>query len=133
MTDHDKHVQHTWNLTRDADGEELSIDLWTDGETVRVDGGPDDGDEDDRGRTAVEELLAKYTAAGYRLVRDYPVNDPHTPDADAGEEDEVPADGPEKCPECLAPVEYDPNHTSDFREGAAWLCTGCKWGQYVVA
>ncbi|MEU0393849.1 hypothetical protein ABZ208_13900 [Streptomyces sp. NPDC006208] len=132
MTTHDDHVMHTWNLTRDTDSDEISIDLWTDGENVRVDGGPDDGHDDDRGRRAVDQLLSKYAAAGYRLVRDYAVNSPAVQD-DTDGEDETPDGGPEKCHECLASVEYEPNHSSDYREGPAWLCTGCRWGQYVTA
>ncbi|MFJ3507842.1 hypothetical protein [Streptomyces luteogriseus] len=126
----DTHVQHTWQLAHD-NGDEITIDLWTDGYSVRVDGGPDDGDDDERGQQAVEQLLAKYTAAGYQPVCDYPVNDTETHD------DEAPAtepDGkPEQCPECGDPVEYVANHYADFREGEAWLCTGCRWGQWVTA
>ncbi|MFJ9101347.1 hypothetical protein ACIRJM_23100 [Streptomyces sp. NPDC102405] len=133
MTDHDDHIQHTWNLTRDSDGDRITIDLWTDGYSVRVDGGPDDGHDDDRGRQAVEQLLAKYTAAGYRLVHDYAVNDPATSD-DGDEEPEGADQRPDTCPECgTADLEYVPNHCADFREGPAWLCTGCRWGQWIVA
>jgi hypothetical protein len=130
MTTSDVHVQHTWNLTHD-NGDTVSIDLWTDGYTVRVDGGPDDGHDDDRGQQAVEELLGKYTAAGYRIDSAYAVNDPEQLD-DEGPDDE-PDGKPDACPECGDPVEYAPNHCSDFREGPAWLCTGCRWGQYLVA
>jgi hypothetical protein len=126
----DDHVQHTWHLTH-PDGDEITIDLWTDGENVRVDGGPDDGHDDDRGQTAVEQLLAKYATVGYRLVRDYPVNDPAPLDDEAP--DAEPDGKPNQCPECGSPVEYTPNHCSYFREGPAWLCTGCRWGQYLVA
>jgi hypothetical protein len=35
----DNHVQHTWHLTN-PDGDDISIDLWTDDYTVHVDGGP---------------------------------------------------------------------------------------------
>jgi hypothetical protein len=129
MTDDDSHVQHTWHLSNDT-GDDLTIDLWTDGYTVRVDGG--DHEHDERGRAAVDALLTKYTAAGYRLVRDYTVNDPASHDEPDPAADE-PADGPEQCPECGSPVEYEPNHVSDWREGEAWLCTGCRWGQYVTA
>jgi hypothetical protein len=126
----DDHVQHTWHLAS-ADGGEITIDLWTDGYSVRVEGGPDDGHDDDRGQQAVDQLLAKYTAAGYRLARDYPVNDPET---HHDEEPDAEPDGkPDACPECGSPVEYEPNHCSDYREGPAWLCTGCRWGQYLVA
>src|ERR1044072_2056806 len=55
----DAQVQHTWNLTHDTN-DRISIDLWTDGYSVRVDGGPDDGHEDDRGRRAGEERLAPH-------------------------------------------------------------------------
>ncbi|WP_060905380.1 hypothetical protein [Streptomyces scabiei] len=131
MTTDDGHVQHTWNLTHDT-GDRISIDLWTDGYTVRVDGGPDDGHHDDRGRQVIEEqLLPKYTAAGYRIDHAYPVNDPEQLDDD-GPDDE-PDGKPDACPECGDPVEYEANHCSDFREGPAWLCTGCRWGQYLVA
>lgn len=127
----DDHVQHTWNLAN-ADGDEIGIDLWTDGYSVRVHGGPDDGDEDEGGRPAIEErLLPKYAAAGYRVTSSYAVNDPESHD------DEEPAaepDGkPEACPECGSPVEYVANHCSDFGEGEAWLCTGCRWGQWITA
>ena len=130
MSTNDTHVQHTWNLTN-PDADEISIDLWTDGYTVRVDGGPDDGHDDDRGQSAVDQLLAKYAAAGYQLVRDYPVNDPAPLDDEAA--DAEPDGKPEACPECGSPVEYVANHCTDMREGEAWLCTGCRWGQYLVA
>lgn len=126
----DGHVQHTWNLAH-PDGSEISIDLWTDGYSVRVDGGPDDGHDDEGGRTAIEErLLPKYAAAGYRVTSSYAVNDPE-PHDDEG--DEEPDGKPEKCPECGDPVEYVANHCTDFREGEAWLCTGCRWGQWLTA
>ncbi|MDT0608808.1 hypothetical protein [Streptomyces lancefieldiae] len=130
MTD-DEHVQHTWNLAH-PDGGEMTIELWTDGYSVRVHGGPDDGHDDDRGLHAIEEeLLPKYRAAGYRVESDYAVNDPESHD---DEPEDVEPDGrPEACPECGSPVEYEANHVSDFREGEAWLCTDCKWGQYVTA
>jgi hypothetical protein len=133
MTTNDEHIHHTWSLTRQADGDDISIDLWTDGYSVRVDGGPDDGYQDDRGRQAVDQLLAKYRAAGYQLVRDYPVNDLAVPGDDS--EELVGADQrPEKCPECgTEDLEHVLNHVADFREGPAWLCTGCRWGQWIVA
>ncbi|WP_309049060.1 hypothetical protein [Streptomyces sp.] len=132
MIDSDDHVQHTWALTRGTD--EITVDLWTDGYTVRVDGGPDDGLDDDRGRSFVEdELLPRYTAAGYRLQQDYQVNDP-AQHADAVEVDDPEPDGrPSQCPECGGPVAYEPRFSDDFREGAAWLCTGCKWGRWITA
>lgn len=131
MTDYDEHVQHTWNLTRDTDGDQLSIDLWTDGYTVRVEGG--DGEASETGRKAVEELLEKYTAAGYRVTSDYPVNDPALLDDEDDEEPEGYDQRPEKCPECgTTAMEYVPNHLTDFRDGPAWLCTGCKWGQWIA-
>ncbi|OUD03339.1 hypothetical protein [Streptomyces swartbergensis] len=131
MSIHDDHVQHTWNLTSD-DGDRFTIELWTDGYSVRVHGSPDDGHDDDRGREAIEEqLLPKYAAAGYRIASSYAVNDP------ASLDDEEPTgepDGkPEACPECGDPVEYIANHCADFREGEAWLCTGCRWGQWITA
>ncbi len=129
MTTNDDHVQHTWNLTH-PDSSTITIDLWTDGYSVRVHGGPDDGHDDEGGRQAIEELLEKYTAAGYRVASSYPVNDPEP-------HDEAPADEPdgkpEKCPECGDPVEYAPKHCTDLREGDAWLCTGCRWGEFLVA
>src|ERR1044072_7927339 len=97
----DAQVQHTWNLTHDT-SDRISIDLWTDGYSVRVDGGPDDGHEDDRGQQAVEQLLAKYAAPVRRLVRDYAVNDPEPLDDDGGPDAE-PDGKPDKCPECGDP------------------------------
>ena len=130
---HDEHVQHVWNLTHDEHGE-TAIELWTDGYTVRVLDGPDDGDEDDRGRTAVDALLTRYAADGWRIASDYAVNAPYTPDAGGSGEDESEPDGkPELCPECSSPVVYEPRHCTDLREGAAWLCTGCRWGQFLTA
>ena len=131
----DDHVQHTWHLTH-ADGGEVRIDLWTDGETVRVDGG--DGESSDGGRAAVEQLLAKYAARGYQVESSYPVNEPEQPVNEPEQPVDEPAGGepdgrPEACPECTSPVEYAANHVGDFREGEAWLCTGCKWGQWITA
>ncbi|CAL9647368.1 hypothetical protein [Streptomyces sp. enrichment culture] len=129
MSDHDDHIQHTWNLAH-PDRDEITIDLWIDGYTVRVDGG--DGEASETGRKAVEELLEKYTTAGYQITSSYAVNDPASRDDE--EPEAVEPDGrPDKCPECGSPVEYEANHCSDFREGEAWLCTGCRWGQYVTA
>lgn len=128
---HDDHIQHTWLLTRGTGGDEITVDLWTDNETVRVDGGGHEAG--DGGRRYVDQLLAKYQAAGYQLTRDYPVNDPESHD-DVLEDDDPEPDGrPEKCPDCGAPVIYDPRYGDDYREGAAWLCTGCKWGQWLTA
>ena len=132
MTSPDAHIQHTWQLTHPADGE-ISIDLWTDGYTVRVDGGPDDGDSSEGGRQAIERLIAKYTAVGYQVTRDYPVNDPQPHDEPVEDDEPEPHGRPEKCPDCGAPVVYEPRYSDDFREGAAWLCTGCKWGQWLTA
>ncbi|MCL8016951.1 hypothetical protein [Streptomyces sp. AS02] len=129
MSDNDQHVQHTWQLTRDG-AEDVTIELWADGETVRVDGGEEEATEG--GRSMVERLLAKYTAAGYRIERDYPVNDPAPHDEPVEDDEAEPDGGPDKCPECGSPVEYDPRFGDDYREGAAWLCTGCKWGQWVT-
>jgi hypothetical protein len=129
----DDHVLHTWTLTRDSG--EISIDLWVDGYTVRVDGGPDDGYSSEAGRPAIEELLSKYTAAGYRLVRDYAVNDPASPD-DEAEEPEGADQRPDTCPQCdTTDFEYVPNHVTDLREGPAWMCAGpsCGWGQWITA
>jgi hypothetical protein len=122
MPDHDTHVQHTWQLTRGTD--EISIDLWTDGYSVRVDGG--DHDDSEGGRTDVDRLLAKYQAAGYQTVRDYAVNGPEDTSADE------PADKPDGCPECGSPVEHASNHIADHRQGDAWLCTGCRWGEWIA-
>ncbi|MEU0656149.1 hypothetical protein ABZ485_28425 [Streptomyces albogriseolus] len=132
MSTDDSHVQHTWNLTRAADGDEIHIELWTDGYSVRVDGG--DGEDSEGGKTAVDELIAKYEAAGYRQTRDYPVNDPQPAiDADAAEESTEPDGKPDACPECGSPVEFEPRYVTDVREGDAWLCTGCRWGRFVTA
>lgn len=130
MSDHDAHIQHTWQLAH-TNGDEITIDLWTDGYTVRVDGG--DHESGDGGRRYVDRLLAKYQAAGYQAVRDYAVNEPE-PHAEPVEADDPEPDGrPEKCPDCGAPVEYQARYGDDFREGPAWLCTGCKWGQWLTA
>ncbi|MFG2269103.1 hypothetical protein ACGFNY_04935 [Streptomyces chartreusis] len=131
-TPDDAHVQHTWQLTHD-NGDEISIDLWTDGYTVHVDGGPDNGEQWEGGRADVDHLLTKYRANGYRLARDYAVNDPEPHDEPVEDDDPEPDGRPERCPECSAPVVYDPRFGDEFREGAAWLCTGCKWGQYLTA
>ncbi|MFG2276761.1 hypothetical protein ACGFNY_44260 [Streptomyces chartreusis] len=133
MSENDEHVQETWILARDG-AEEITVELWTDDETVRVYGGPDDGGDSDRGRREVEEeLLPKYKAAGYRITHTYRVNDPVVRDDDALEDDDSEPDGrPEHCPECEAPVVYEPSFGDEFREGAAWLCTECKWGQWLT-
>jgi hypothetical protein len=125
MIDNTDHIQHTWNLTHPT-GDRITIDLWTDDETVRVEGG--DHEHMDRGPKDVDRLLAKYQAAGYRVDSTYKVNDPHNFD---DEPDDEPADKPEECPECGHPVEYAPNHVADHRQGDAWLCTGCRWGQWI--
>ena len=133
-THDDDHVQETWILTR-CDGEDVTIELWTDDETVRVHGGPDDGDDSDRGRQEIERaLLPKYEAAGYRIRSAYKVNDPVTHD-DEPEDEGDPHGRPEHCPQCEGPVEYDPHfsHPDVSREGPAWLCTECKWGQFCTA
>lgn len=127
----DDHIQHTWLLTRDSDGDEVTIELWTDDETVRVEGG--DHEACDGGRQYVDRLLAKYQEAGYRITRDYPVNDPERHDDLLEDDAPEPHGRPEKCPECGGSVVYDPRYSDDFREGAAWLCTGCKWGQWLTA
>ncbi|MFJ9671354.1 hypothetical protein ACIRP5_11270 [Streptomyces sp. NPDC101221] len=130
--DEDAHVQHVWNLTR-AGGDQVVIELWTDDYTVRVHGGPDDGHDADGGRTVIEqELLPRHTAAGYQVTSSYAVNDPEPHDA-VGVEGAEPDGKPSACPECGSPVEYEANHVTDLREGDAWLCTGCRWGQYVTA
>jgi hypothetical protein len=127
MTSNDSHIQHTWTLTRGTG--EIVIDLWTDSETVRVEGG--DGESSDGGRKAADRLIAKYQAAGYQVTSSYPVNDPHQHDEEAAEE---PDGKPEACPECAGSgFDYVPNHTNGLRQGDAWLCTGCRWGQWVVA
>jgi hypothetical protein len=96
-----------------------------------VDGG--DHEAVDGGRRHVDQILAKYTAAGYRIAMDYPVNDPEPREEPVEDDDPEPDGRPEKCPECGDPVVYDPRYSDDFREGAAWLCTGCKWGQWLTA
>ncbi|MFF5977158.1 hypothetical protein ACFY7C_37300 [Streptomyces sp. NPDC012769] len=77
MTDHDDHIQHTWILTHPT-GDEITIDLWTDGESVRVEGGGHEST--DGGRKDVERLLEKYALRGYWVTSDYAVNDPHEPE-----------------------------------------------------
>ncbi|MEZ3180322.1 hypothetical protein KYY02_17005 [Streptomyces pimonensis] len=131
----DEHVQHTWNLVRDADGDEISIDLLTDGETVQVDGGDGESYSAVNARRDIEEqLLPKYTGRGYRVASAYAVNDPEPHTADEAVVDDAEPDGrPERCPECGSPVEYEPRHCTDLREGEAWLCTGCRWGRFVTA
>ncbi|MFF4246250.1 hypothetical protein ACFYY2_17530 [Streptomyces sp. NPDC001822] len=128
MDDH-IHIQRTWHLTH-PDGSTVDIDLWTDGYTVRVEGG--DGEDGDRGQRDVDELIAKYLAAGYQRARDYTVNDPEpepedTPEPDADE----PADRPECCPECGSAIEYQAEHADHGRSGPAWLCLGCRWGEWI--
>lgn len=131
MTDHD-HVQHTWQLAH-PDNDEITIDLWTDGDTIRVDGG--DGEATEGGHQMVDRLLAKYRAAGYSPVRDYPVNAAETHSQPVEDDDPEPDGRPDGCPECGASVEYEPNysHPDVPGEGPAWLCTGCKWGQWLTA
>ena len=130
MTSLDDHIQHTWNLTHPT-SDPVTIDLWRDDETVRVDGG--EGEHTDRGRKDVDRLIAKYQAAGYHVASNYPVNDPHDLSADEPEAEE-PDGKPEVCPECGATdFDFAPNHVADLREGDAWLCTGCRWGQWATA
>lgn len=124
MPDHDDHIQHTWILTHPT-GDEVTIDLWTDDETVHVDGG--DGESyttsSNAGRGEIEQsLLPKYRGRGYLLVRDYAVNDPHEP--------VLPDDQPDECRQCGSDTEYVPDHYDGTKEGPAWLCTGCNWGQW---
>lgn len=134
MSQHDAHVQHTWTLTRSG-AEPISIDLWTDGYSVRVDGGPDDGLDSELGRAYIEtELLPRYTMAGYTVSSNYAVNDPadHTEEYEEGPDLDS---RPGSCPQCASKsFEYVDNHVTDFREGAAWLCNGpsCAWGVYVT-
>ncbi|MGW6557946.1 hypothetical protein [Streptomyces hydrogenans] len=125
MTDHTDHIQHTWHLTHPTHGP-LTITLWVDDETVQVEGG--DGESystgDGEGRPEIETyLLPKYQQQeGYTLVRDYAVNPPNnTP---------LPDDRPDGCPQCGQPTEYVPHHHDGTREGPAWMCTGCRWGQW---
>lgn len=136
MSSHDDHVQRTWNLVHD-NGDEITIDLLTDDETVRVDGGDGEGFSASNAREVIEKtLLPKYLAAGYRIASAYAVNDPepHTPDTDVAEDDVEPDHKPERCPECAGTsFDFAPNHVVGFREGDAWLCTGCKWGQWITA
>lgn len=134
MTSIDSHVQHTWNLTH-TNGDDVTIDLWTDNYTVRVHGGPDDGYDSDGGLPTIEgELLPRHAAAGYRVKSDYAVNDPESHDDEPEEEPEGADQRPDQCPECgTTNMEYVPNHTVAYREGPAWMCTGCRWGQFIVA
>ncbi|MFD9764749.1 hypothetical protein ACFWXI_14600 [[Kitasatospora] papulosa] len=128
-TDSDDHIEHQWILTHpDSDHDDIYIDLWTDGYTVRVEGG--DGDDGDRGQRDVDELIAKYTAAGYQRARDYAVNDPEPSDAPEVEAAE-PADRPDECPECGSAIEYQAEHAAHGRSGPAWLCLGCRWGEWI--
>ena len=126
----DNHVQHVWHLTNQAN-DEITIELWTDDYSVRVLGGPDDGDDSEGGRAVIErQLLPKYTTAGYQLTRDYGVNAPTVTDGSA--DDEPDDDRPEACPMCgTTDIDYDPNYGDENGQGPAWLCTGCKWGQFV--
>ena len=119
MTDHDDHIQHTWILTHPT-GDEVTIDLWTDGESVRIEGGQ--GESADGGRKDVDRLIEKYCLRGYWITTDYAVNDPHEP--------ELPDDRPDECAECGRDTEYVPDHYDGYRTGPAWMCTGCKWGQW---
>lgn len=44
------------------------------------------------------------------------------------------AERPDVCPECEATrFEFAANHTDGTKQGHAWLCTGCKWGQWLTA
>ncbi|WP_354596110.1 hypothetical protein R1Y80_00910 [Streptomyces sp. JL1001] len=125
----DAHVQHQWILTHPDDAlDDVHIELWTDGYTVRVDGGDDEDSE--QGRPAVNALLAKYRAAGYRLAHDYPVNDPEPMD-DPEPDPAEPADRPDACPECGSEIEYQAEHAAHGRSGPAWLCLGCRWGEWL--
>ncbi|WP_162603846.1 hypothetical protein [Streptomyces sp. CS014] len=127
----DAHVQHQWILTHPDDTrDDVHIELWTDDYTVRVDGG--DGEDSEQGRPAVNALLAKYRAAGYRVAHDYPVNDPATEAEECPEPPLAePADRPEKCPECGSEIEYQAEHAAHGRSGPAWLCLGCRWGEWI--
>lgn len=41
---------------------------------------------------------------------------------------------PEQCPECeTTTFDYDPNHDDGISMGPAWLCTGCKWGEWILS
>ncbi|MGW0586138.1 hypothetical protein ACWD25_62195 [Streptomyces sp. NPDC002920] len=43
------------------------------------------------------------------------------------------ADRPEECPECSGTrFDFAANHCDGTKEGHAWLCTGCRWGQWIV-
>jgi len=121
MTDHDDHIQHTWILTHPT-GDEVTIDLWTDGESVRVEGGQ--GESTDGGRKDVDRLIERYCLRGYWITNDYAVNDPHEP--------ELPDDRPDGCPECGQPCEFVDLYDSGTAEGPAWLCTGCRWRVWSV-
>lgn len=126
----DAHVQHQWILTHPDEGhDDVHIELWTDGYSVRVTGGDDEDSE--QGRPAVDTLLAKYQAAGYQVAHDYSVNDPEPEDAPELESTE-PANRPEGCPECGSAVEYQAEHAAHGRSGPAWLCLGCRWGEWIA-
>lgn len=133
MSTDDSHVQHTWNLTHD-NGDQITVNLWTDNETVEVVGGDGEHYTADQARRRIgQDVLPKYRAAGYRVDSSYPVNVPAAPDADDAAEDAEPDGKPGACPECGSPVEFEPRYVTDVREGDAWLCTGCRWGVFVTA
>jgi len=123
MTDHDDHIQHTWNLAHPV-ADPITIELWTDGYSVRVEGGDEQSTEG--GRKDVDRFIEKYALRGYWVTSGYAVNDPHEPEP----EPELPDDQPDECAECGQPTEYVPDHYDGYRTGPAWMCTGCKWGQW---
>lgn len=44
------------------------------------------------------------------------------------------AERPDVCPECGGTkFEFAANHCDGTREGHAWMCMGCKWGQWITA
>ncbi|MFF4644926.1 hypothetical protein [Streptomyces sp. NPDC001389] len=112
--DDDSHILHTWNLTHPT-GDEIRIDLWTDGESVRVEGG--NGESIDGGRKDALRLVEKYCLRGYWVTSDYAVNDPHYDSR------------PDECPECGATTfELEHNANFDGFQMDVWWCTGCRWG-----
>lgn len=119
MTEHDDHIQHVWTLEHPV-ADPITIELWTDGYSVRVEGGDEQSTEG--GRKDVDRFIEKYALRGYWVASDYAVNDPHEP--------ELPDDRPDECAECGLPCEYVPDHYDGYRTGPAWMCTGCKWGQW---
>jgi hypothetical protein len=116
-TDDDSHIQHTWNLTHPV-ADPIRIDLWTDGYSVRVEGG--NGESTEGGRVSVNRLLEKYCLRGYWVTSDYAVNDP--------EPEPVPDYRPDECPGCgSTEFEFEHNKNFDHTQMDVWQCTDCRW------